>query len=404
MKVLDITEFFSERGGGIRSYLTTKGQELCALGVNHRVLAPGPRDERCLIARAEDDAAEDHRATSELLRIKGPQQPYDPTYHFLTSVRRVHRTVLEEQPDVLEIHSPYMAAVAALSAPRASYSVRTLLWHTAHLEIYARPLLERRLRGRARERIQWLLWAPYRPIARRCAGTTALSHWQAGVLRTQGFPRVAAIPFGVRKHIFSPDARSEAYRHELLGPSTTSAKLIIGAGRLAAEKRWDVVMDAFLRYRQQHDAVLVILGDGPERPRLEQRVRGRDDVRFLGFEQDPELLAKAFASADALVHAAPAETFGITQAEALSCALPAVLPDAGALSEHSVGPSLEKYVAEDASACSAALARLLGRDPATVREAALRVAEGIGSVRTHFEGLLARYRDLLREAGRPPSP
>ena len=44
MKVLDVTEFYSERGGGVRSHLTLKSHVLCQLGHEHVVVAPGAHD------------------------------------------------------------------------------------------------------------------------------------------------------------------------------------------------------------------------------------------------------------------------------------------------------------------------------------------------------------------------
>jgi alpha-1,6-mannosyltransferase len=398
VKVLDVTEFFSERGGGIRSYLTAKGQVLCTLGVEHRVVAPGQRNESSLLAHATTDSS--GAVSSQLIRLRGPRQPYDHTYHFFTNPRKIHEVIAREQPDVLEVHSPYVAALAALSARRTSFGVRTLLWHTAHLEIYLRPTLKRHVPQRLQERVLGALWAPYRLLARGFQATLALSHWQAELLRAQGLARVVAVPFGVRKQIFTPQARDASLRAELLGPGRESGTLLVGAGRLAAEKRFDLVLDAFMRFRRQHEAVLLLLGDGPERAALERRVQGRDDVRFLGFESDPRRLAVTLASADAMVHAAPAETFSITVAEAISCGLPVVVPDAGAVHELAGGPSCEVYAAEDPDACHQALERLLGRDAGEVRRGAIAAAERVGSVQQHFEQVVKLYTELLRDGAR----
>src|SRR5579862_2595054 len=54
VKIVDVTEFYSERGGGIRSHLTVRGHFLCQLGHEYVVMAPGPRDED---APAEQDVA-----------------------------------------------------------------------------------------------------------------------------------------------------------------------------------------------------------------------------------------------------------------------------------------------------------------------------------------------------------
>ena len=54
--------------------------------------------------------------------------------------------------------------------------------------------------------------------------------------------------------------------------------IVVGVGRFAIEKRWDVVIDAFLRSaRAARDAVLVLFGDGPERERMKARARGDGD-------------------------------------------------------------------------------------------------------------------------------
>src|ERR1700745_2658634 len=49
MKILDVTEFYSERGGGVRSHLALKGHVLCQLGHEHVVVAPGSHDDETLL-------------------------------------------------------------------------------------------------------------------------------------------------------------------------------------------------------------------------------------------------------------------------------------------------------------------------------------------------------------------
>ena len=67
--------------------------------------------------------------------------------------------------------------------------------------------------------------------------------------------------------IFTPEARSASRRQELVGGAGApeGAALLVGVGRFAVEKRWDVVLSAFRRVRAGREAVLVLFGDGPER-------------------------------------------------------------------------------------------------------------------------------------------
>lgn len=72
----------------------------------------------------------------------------------------------------------------------------------------------------------------------------------------------------------------------------------LSIGRLAKEKRLDVVIRAFLR-AELPGAELLIIGDGDQRKALE-RIAG-PGVRFLGGISDREALAQQYLDADALV-------------------------------------------------------------------------------------------------------
>ena len=70
----------------------------------------------------------------------GPPLPYDPTYHLMWRAARVRGLVKRIGPDVLEIHSPYVAAVAGLSAPCTSFAIRTFVWspNIIHSHLFSR--------------------------------------------------------------------------------------------------------------------------------------------------------------------------------------------------------------------------------------------------------------------------
>lgn len=332
-------------------------------------------------------------------RIAGPSLPYDPTYHLPWRVDKIRRVVREERPDVLEVHSPYFALAGALAAGRGAAAVRTFFWHGDPIDTYARPLLAKRLSARA---VDALLAPPWRAMAallRTCDATFAAGTSQAEKLRALGV-NTLHVPFGVDKAVFHPGARSEARRRELLAGAPEGTRLLVAVGRFAIEKRWDVVLDAFARARRHIDAVLVLFGDGPERDRMAARVRGRSDVRFVGFEKDRARLASALASADALVHACPYETFGLGIAEAMACALPVVVPDRGGAFEGIDARSSESYSALDVEACEAALRRLLARAPAALADGARAASAAVWTVEDHFDRTLDHYRELLARARR----
>ena len=398
-----------------------KSHVLCQLGHQHVVVAPGARDEEQTeqVAGERADAGgrlARSKGSARVIRVAGPASPYDPTYHLLLRFDKIAGIVERERPDVLEVHSPYLAALGVMRAKRAHYGVRTFQWHSDFIDTYAGVLGGRLARDLPMLSAQaWSrgigvgtrpLWGLVRSIARRCDATLVAADWQAAKLAEHGVPRVVRVPFGIEREIFRPDARSYEGRRELLALASHDARhddavILVGVGRFAVEKRWDVVIDAFLRLRArspQRDMILVLIGDGPERARMAARASGSPDIVMPGFVKGREALARMLASADALIHGCPFETFGLSIAEAMSCGLPTVVPDEGGASEMHVPAAGERYRALDVEDCVRATARLLARlaiDPDVVRAAAVAAAGRLPNVVEQFEGQIALYEQLL---------
>src|SRR3990172_3800705 len=155
LKVIDVTEFFSERGGGVRTHLEVKGRALRDRGHRHLVIAPGPKREPM---------------PEGVLRVGGPSLPYDPSYHLLLRADRVLKAIRAEQPDVLEVHSPYLAAAAALLASRRHFAIRTFFWHADFIDTYLRPVLEQHLPSAIASGVLSPVWVLVRELASRCDG------------------------------------------------------------------------------------------------------------------------------------------------------------------------------------------------------------------------------------------
>ncbi len=341
---------------------------------------------------------------ARVVRIKGPAMPYDPSYHLLYRVDKIVKQVRELHPDVLEIHSPYAAAVGALACPRSSFGIRTMQWHSDFIDTYAGTLADQRAPRAllvAAEVAKAPLWAWVRRIGRGCDAVLTASRWQQEKLSRQGVPRVRLLPFGVDKDVFRPEAGSEICKHELLGEASGFDTLIVGVGRFAIEKRWDVVLAGMKRFTDRRGssaatAKLVLFGDGPERAKLEAIAAGRRDIAILGFEKDRATLASALASADLLVHGCPYETFGIGVSEALCTGLPAVVPDQGGAAELVEDGCGAHYATGDVDALASAMERVLSRDREELRRGALERARTIPTVRGEFEARLALYEELLK--------
>jgi len=70
----------------------------------------------------------------------------------------------------------------------------------------------------------------------------------------------------------------------------TSHPIILGVGRLTIQKNFPDLVDAFALVRRKHAARLVIVGEGPERPTIQEHVRQHDledCVALPGFVENP---------------------------------------------------------------------------------------------------------------------
>jgi len=103
--------------------------------------------------------------------------------------------------------------------------------------------------------------------------------------------------------------------------------VVLGAGRLSEEKDFATLINAVALVRAEHPVRLVILGEGPERPRLQaltERLGIADDVAMPGFVDNP---LRYMRRAAVFVLSSRCEGFGNVLVEAMACGAPVVSTD-----------------------------------------------------------------------------
>lgn len=144
MKVLDVNEFFADRGGGVRTYVHQKLAAGRARGVEVVVVAPGSED------RVEA------RLGGKVIWVKSPPLPLDPRYHLLVRERAVHEVVRAERPDVIEGSSPWSGGWFAARAPGSA--PRALVFHQDAVAVYGHSLFDRYVGAARLDRIARPYW------------------------------------------------------------------------------------------------------------------------------------------------------------------------------------------------------------------------------------------------------
>lgn len=364
------------------------GKAASRAGHQLTVLAPG---------RAHEESS---LSGMRLIRYPAPRMPYDATYRVPWRLDLMQRAVRAGRPDIVQISSPFAPALAASFLDDAA--VRVYLHHSDPIGCYVRPVLARALPALLADCIEYACWGWHRRISEFCDATVVAGEWLATELRELGCERVSCVPFGITQSDLGSHCRNHALRARLLGPlvEDSRAALVLIAGRLAMDKRQALLIEALQIVQRTRNVALIVLGDGPERERLERAARGLGHVTFLPFTHDRAEFAGVLASADLLLHGSLAETYGFVVAEALASGTPVVLPAAGGAGAFAHPAYSETYAARDgAEAVARAVERLLARSRDELSHAALQAARSLPSSDDHFEQLFAFY-SLLREKKR----
>ncbi|KPN32320.1 UDP-D-galactose:(glucosyl)lipopolysaccharide-1,6-D-galactosyltransferase [Halolamina pelagica] len=196
---------------------------------------------------------------------------------------------------------PYFPVLAAKLATVGTDTPLVTTWHEVWGDYWTEYLGHLAPFGKLTERI----------TARTPQHTIAVSGITADRLAEIGPPRdrIRTIPNGIDvEQIQNAPLPEQGYD-------------VLFAGRLIEHKNVDQLLEAFDAVAADHDVTLGIIGDGPERERLEANHRTlshADRVQFLGFLDDYEDVLGHMRAADVFASPSTREGFGITYAEAMA--------------------------------------------------------------------------------------
>ena len=389
MKLLDITEFYSPEGGGVRTYLAAKA----------RWLGTQPDIEHVMVLSAGSDGFEQWGRTRVHL-VRGPSVPASPGYHFLLSARKLSAIFERERPDVIELGSLYLAPWLVRRAARGLRARLVAFLHEDTRAIYTGHALgwaPRVVRSLADRLVARYLTAALRDCDLAVAATAA----GARTLAALGVAETAVVPLGVDTALFRPDARDPTWKTGVGASPEQPVALYVG--RLSTGKCLRVVVAALPRIHAATGLKLVLIGAGHQRRWLERWSRAHPGMlSVLPYEPDRRRLARAYASADLCIAPGPYETFGLAAVEAMASGLPVVGVGAGAIGELLHGADWGvTYRAGDAADCARAVGAMLAAGAQAGVRARAVACERYSWDRT-FTSLAERYRRMVQRWPSPP--
>ena len=378
--VLDITEFFGETTGGVRTYLLQKARYVQRrASLRQTIVVPGARDE---ILEASG---------VRCYRLHGPAVPTQKPYRFMLATRSTSRIVAHERPDLIEVGSTWFAPWLVHLATRRMDVPAVWFYHSNVPRVIA-PWPE--TAGAVRRSAAGLAWKYFRRLGRMVRATLAPSDFVARELERVGIERVVRVALGVDLERFHPDRRLHAAatraRHGL-----PDGPLAMYVGRLASEKEVDLLLTAWRQVERRTGARLAIVGDGPSRRRL-HRLAGSDRIFWLPFQQDRDQLADLLAAVDLAVAPCSIETFGLSAIEALASGTPLLSADRGGVAE-TVARSAAgaTFASGDAGDLAEQAERLLRGDLAALGARGRRHAEAHHGWDAVLDRIFDVYRSIL---------
>ena len=306
MKIGIVTEYYYPTLGGIQEHVHHFAVAARRLGHDVRILTPQVRDELASVPAGLGVGARDREEGVIRVGVSVPLLSGSSIGRASAAwglSRRVEEILRSERFDVLHLHNPLMPTLP-LIALRISDSVNVGTFHSVI----------------GRSAVYGLFRSVIQRYADRLHAAIGVSETSlAGIRRYVDAPwRI--VPNGVDVQTFASGRR----RAEFEGRPN-----LLHVGRFDPRNGVDRVIKAWIAVRRGGtDARLILVGDGPLRPRYEAMVPAelRDDAHFVGFVPSAER-SSYYASGDVLLCPAVGGTFGIIALEAMAAGCPVIAAD-----------------------------------------------------------------------------
>jgi glycosyltransferase involved in cell wall biosynthesis len=258
-----------------------------------------------------------HEETAPDRMRRSPLYAMMPLFFIIGGMWRAWALSRQRPYDVVHVHWPMPMALVGWAARRGHRMPMVTTFYGIELRW-------------VQSRLPFLKWL-VRWAARASAQAVAISSYTARELRKLVDVPVEVIPYTAELPPPSP-APPGAHAGE---------RSILFVGRLIERKGVSHLIRALGAVRQHTPARLVVIGDGPERPRLEHLARDvgvAAHVEFRGRVSDDEL-RQAYAAADVFVLPSvldarqDTEGLGVVLLEAMNYAVPVIASEIGGITD-----------------------------------------------------------------------
>ena len=331
-----------------------------------------------------------HKIGAEQVHFLG-MRVHPPPWQIVSGIFRLRRILREGKYDIVET-AGFTPAIIAAWATRGIRARHVFGLH---------QVMSKRRENRTVHKL-------LRLTARLCGATRyyAISDFAAKAWSEYSGTRptlTRRVYNAIRQDAFEQVPDRARLRAELGIPS--NSRIALYAGRLAADKGIETVLDALAPLLESENLYLLYVGRRDvfvpgtieTLARMEAKIQAAalgSRVRFLEFSAE---MPRIMAASDLLVHPTTIEGFGLVLAEALAVGLPIVASDVEAIPEILAGSGARMIKPGDAQALAAAAQQMLAMSTAEreegVRKGRARVEEF--RLERRRDEMLGLFNDVL---------
>jgi len=326
--VLDINNFWSPSGGGVRRYHLQKMEYYQKKQTDYKLV---------FLMQDNHNWVEEISPTLTIEHVKAMKVPGKWwEYRFIYRANHIRPYIEKYNADIIEVGSPYVlpAAVRRACEGLEHKPMLTGFWHADFPVTYIRRTFGRvnELLGKQLENVAWA-YARYQ--FKNYQGIQVSCKEVMERMRSRGLLNLHWLPLGIDSDLFTPACRDSTLVEELKAGNPNRLTMFF-PHRFCKEKGVSLLLDAYPIVCKELgvEPALVFVGTGNRISLVEEAVKKYKHVKYAGFIKKQEDMTRWIASCEMGFALSGWETFGFSILEAMSCGQCLIGANTGAAAEH----------------------------------------------------------------------
>jgi alpha-1,6-mannosyltransferase len=326
--ILDINNFWSPSGGGVRRYHLQKMEHYQKKQSDFKLI---------FLMQDNYNGTEEISPTLTIEHVKALKVPGKWwEYRFIYNASHIKPYIEKYNAYIIEVGSPYVlpAAVRRACDGLEHKPMLTGFWHADFPVTYIR-----RTFGRVNEflgrQLENLAWAYARHQFKNYQGIQVSCKEVMERMRSRGLLNLHWLPLGIDSDLFTPACRDNILAEELKAGNPDRLTMFF-PHRFCKEKGVSLLLDAYPIVCKElgTEPALVFVGTGNRIRLVSEAVKKYKHVKYAGFIKKQEEMARWIASCEMGFALSGWETFGFSILEAMSCGQCLIGANTGAAAEH----------------------------------------------------------------------